>query len=294
MLKRNWRAILTIVGITALTFAAIGLFSALTWHSTALENEATNRSNIHRQYAHDRIEWVCPTLISPPDCIAEANQATRENEREEQDLAAQKITAWWTKVMGIAALIGMALSAVGVWLVKTTFDETRKSNEITKAAQRAWIAAQIKPLNIAPTDTDEIEIWLEIIIKNEGQMAAKGISAAIRAMPQSFENHRPAELRKVRSIADVTNALPPNGTETLQAKAKFPIREVSWLSQFKKYRAIITLVIAYSDGETIETWVVGERRRDDPLANRTWDISIDSTLTENGISWKPYKGRSYT
>lgn len=120
-----------------LTFAAIGLFSALTWHSTALENEATNRSNIHRQYAHDRIEWVCPTSISPPDCIAEANHAARENEREEQDLAAQKITAWWTKVMGIAAMVGMGLSAVGVWLVKTTFEETRKSNDIAHDHQRA-------------------------------------------------------------------------------------------------------------------------------------------------------------
>lgn len=294
MPRSGRNVIVKIAGLTGLSVAGFLVVSSLLSQSVLLEQEATDRSKIYRQDAKNRVIGVCPTAISKPDCIKETNQSARENEREEQDLAAQKVTAWWTKVMGIAALIGMALSAVGVWLVKTTFDETRKSNEITKATQRAWLKAEIKPLSIAPTDTEEIEIWLEIIIKNEGQMAAQRISAAIRAMPQSFENRRPAELRKVRSIADVTNALPPNGVETLRAKARFPASEVAWLSQFKQYRAIITLVIAYSDGETIETWVVGERRRDDPLANRTWDISINSTLTESGISWKPYKGRSYT
>lgn len=144
MLKRNRHAILKNVGIAALTLAAIGLFSAMTWHSTALENEATNRSNIHRQYAHDRIGSVCLTSIAPSDCIAEANQSARENEREEQDLAAQKITAWWTKVMSIAALIGIAVSAAGVYLVKTTFDETRKANDLSAKFQRAWLKVTLK------------------------------------------------------------------------------------------------------------------------------------------------------
>lgn len=68
------------------------------------------------------------------DCIAKANEEWRENERKEQDLIAQQTSAIWTFLMGCAAIIGMALSALGVWLVYTTFDETRKANRIAMRA----------------------------------------------------------------------------------------------------------------------------------------------------------------
>jgi hypothetical protein len=100
MLRDYRGAVTKVAGLALLAFVALGLFAGLSWHSTALENEATNRSEIHRQYANDRLIWV---------------------------LAAQKITAWWTKVMGIAAMIGMALSTATVLLIWTTFRETKRA-----------------------------------------------------------------------------------------------------------------------------------------------------------------------
>jgi hypothetical protein len=137
MLRGRRRNIIKAAGLAALILGAYVLFSLLTQQSASLENEAAYRSDIHRENADYRIVWVCKTAPSQETCISESRQAARENEREEQDLAAQKITAWWTKVMGIAALIGMGLSAVGVWLVKTTFDETKESNRIARQAAKS-------------------------------------------------------------------------------------------------------------------------------------------------------------
>ncbi|MBK6491889.1 MAG: hypothetical protein IPF97_09430 [Sphingomonadales bacterium] len=150
------------------------MYATLSWHSTALENEATQRTEIHRQNAEDRIKWVCGSSITSPDCIAEARQSQRENEREEQDLAAQKVTAWWTKIMGVAALIGMGLSAVGVWLVKTTFDETRRSNEIALASAAHQFSADLK-VESAQIDIMDSAVMLDMTIINSGSTVAHNV-----------------------------------------------------------------------------------------------------------------------
>jgi hypothetical protein len=144
MPRGGWGSVIKVAGLIALV-ALTGLF-LFAWtvpYTRSIEQEATQRSEIYRQNAEDRIKRVCSSAFAKPDCVGETRQAQRENERQEQDLAAQKVTAWWTRVMGVAALIGMALSAVGVWLVKTTFDETRRANTLAKKSQRAIISVKL-------------------------------------------------------------------------------------------------------------------------------------------------------
>ncbi|MBK7285185.1 MAG: hypothetical protein IPI83_13320 [Sphingomonadales bacterium] len=174
MSRSGWGKFAKIAGLTLLICVGYGLYATLSWHSTALENEATQRTEIHRQNAEDRIKWVCGSSITSPDCIAEARQSQRENEREEQDLAAQKVTAWWTKIMGVAALIGMGLSAVGVWLVKTTFDETRRSNEIALASAAHQFSADLK-VESAQIDIMDSAVMLDMTIINSGSTVAHNV-----------------------------------------------------------------------------------------------------------------------
>ena len=47
--------------------------------------------------------------------------------------------------MGIAAIIGLAVSIFGVGLVWITFQETKFANEIAKRDQRAWVRLSAKP-----------------------------------------------------------------------------------------------------------------------------------------------------
>lgn len=85
---------------------------------------------------------------SMTNCVAKANEEWRENERKEQDLVAQQTTAIWTFLMGVAAIVGVTLSALGVYLVWTTFNETRKANEISKSQARASITISDASLRI--------------------------------------------------------------------------------------------------------------------------------------------------
>ncbi|MGF7171522.1 hypothetical protein FHS91_003222 [Sphingobium xanthum] len=67
----------------------------------------------------------------------DASHERRANERDEQDLVAQKRSALWAYIMGAAAVIGMCLSVVGVYLVYTTFQATREANKIGQDALMA-------------------------------------------------------------------------------------------------------------------------------------------------------------
>lgn len=129
-------------GARGVVYALIGLATAglLIWWlvvdlsmvDQAYQHSAADKSDYYRYYADEQIRKNC--LTSPglyePDCAEQAREAAREAQRREQDLAAQNVTAWWTKIMGIAAIIGMALSGVGVVLVWTTFRETKRTNRI--------------------------------------------------------------------------------------------------------------------------------------------------------------------
>lgn len=145
MLRGNRGIVAAVVGLAA-AFGVYFLVADLSSVSRQTQNEATDRANEYGKDAGSYIERRCVRLPLPAgeDCASKADQTARENQRVELDLAAQQISAWWTQVMGVAALIGMGLSAVGVWLVWTTFRETKEANIIARdTAQyqsRAYLA----------------------------------------------------------------------------------------------------------------------------------------------------------
>jgi hypothetical protein len=105
--------------------------------------------------------------------VYESRDKEREYRYNQNDLAAQRKSALWAHIMGLAAVVGMALSALGVWLVKTTFDEARKSNDIARESMerqlRAYISLElIEPINIGV----DMRIICPIYVKNYGQTPA--------------------------------------------------------------------------------------------------------------------------
>lgn len=124
--------------------AAIGLIATLALSGLMLlidsANDAQSRHEESAQryaknYADNATKELerCVTLApeSRSQCESDANEARRKGERDEYDLEAQRITATWTQHMGIAAIIGMAVSIVGVVLVWTTFREAQRSAQIS-------------------------------------------------------------------------------------------------------------------------------------------------------------------
>jgi hypothetical protein len=146
MPRGHRRIVITVAGLAFVASALFLLVRDLSTVDSAYSHAATDAAVKYQRDAHAYIKERCfaPPGLGEIDCASKADEAAREGQRKEQDLAAQNITAWWTKVMGIAALIGMALSAIGVWLVKTTFDETRKANDLAKLHQRARVQVNLE------------------------------------------------------------------------------------------------------------------------------------------------------
>lgn len=117
--------------------------------------EAQHKAADYAEYAAHQKQQACIRIAArepeKEQCFADAQAEyelkTRDNRRDYDDLVAQRKSALWTAIMGMAALIGMALSAIGVFLVKQTFDETRRTNRIAmrenaRATRRAVASAR--------------------------------------------------------------------------------------------------------------------------------------------------------
>lgn len=121
-----------ITGVIAAIIICVCFIGYGLWEGSKYERQADNQSAEYAKYTSQKIAKAC---VGIPDlesikCRYDALDAQREYEHNQRDLIAQRQSALWAYIMGAAAVIGMALSAFGVWLVKATFDETRRGNEI--------------------------------------------------------------------------------------------------------------------------------------------------------------------
>lgn len=74
---------------------------------------------------------------------------------DREDLHAQRIMAWWTRIMGIAAVIGIFLGGISIWLIWRTWDATREAAKISLQTYQAFVSLE-RP-NIVPKLTLEHE-----------------------------------------------------------------------------------------------------------------------------------------
>jgi hypothetical protein len=178
------------------------------WQQSEYKREADQqaRENARNtdQYVRDRCVPLTP--IAQADCTRQARREEQGQTRDAHDLYAQRSMALWTSLMGSAAIIGMALSSIGVFLVWTTFrearrtanasidmvEEARKSTAAAQAsaesslkmanAERAWIFAdefQFGPMENTMLNDERVHNGLAIIphMKNIGRSPATHVKA---------------------------------------------------------------------------------------------------------------------
>jgi hypothetical protein len=124
-----------VIAIILASFSAYWLIDSATNIQSTYENAAKNRADDYSK-RRDVIEKNrCLPLASKEEaaCINQERESARQGYRDEYDLEAQRVTANWTAHMGIAAIIGMAASLIGVGLVFFTFRETQRTAEIAQA-----------------------------------------------------------------------------------------------------------------------------------------------------------------
>lgn len=146
MFGSDWSGISkAIAGLTALVAVVVGAAlwieadSAERHYQIIAEQRAANYANATEE---ERLLKCAILGLSSEDCQTQARETARPEQRDEYDLEAQRIMAAWTRAMGKASLIGVAVVLIGLGLIFVTFRETRRaaSAAVSSAhADRAWI-----------------------------------------------------------------------------------------------------------------------------------------------------------
>jgi hypothetical protein len=171
----DWYQRLTyrLVAITLFLLAVLTV--AVSW------NYGLNQERLYEQeaiQAHaDYTKYSCQQINQAEEILSTTEQPLREpctpnenaqqendNRRNYADLVAQRSSALWAKIMGIAALIGMGLSAVGVALVWITFKETQKTNEITATVSRPILRAYVQMMSDPQTENEPLNLTWRVIV----------------------------------------------------------------------------------------------------------------------------------
>lgn len=170
-LSKAWRIALSLALAATIAGSSVGWGL---WQQAEYERKAQHRSAEHARDASNYIRNHCiaSSILDKIDCATKARDEHRSYQRNEQDLVAQKTSALWTMIMGWAATFGMVLSAVGIYLVWTTFAETRRANEIAREAQRPWVRLGIMEEGSLRIEADKITLIVDMLLENFGSAPA--------------------------------------------------------------------------------------------------------------------------
>jgi len=235
-----------IAAILCTVIIVLGLFQ-----SAEYERQADNK---RAEYAKCTGEKVAQTCIGIPPierlrCVNDAFEAKRDYETNQYDLEAQRKSALWAYIMGAAAVIGMALSAVGVWLVKTTFDETRTANNIAIEVNRAWIGFSPIENGHLTIKKDSIDYRISVSLNNHGgrpAVNAQGwIMAYLNQSPNADLKRIAIETVKIGEGEGHVVTVFPNQKEELHLAAKQSLKGLM------SAQIVFVIVVAYRDAATL-------------------------------------------
>lgn len=189
MYDSHWRQFLKdrggliLTSSMALAFMAVTIMTGVSLQWETNYDAARNSAN-YAEDARNDVAAKCGALTGQArnDCSDEINDAARENQREEGDLAAQQTMALWTAVMGGMAVVGVSLSGIGVYLIWQTWGETQnaakagqEANRIALSTQRPWINFDIRVWRFTFAE-GVASIKLMVEAKNDGNSPAQRVS----------------------------------------------------------------------------------------------------------------------
>ena len=193
--SRSANRLAWLVGGSLILLAIAGLTIGLSQQGR-YQQIANDQTDKYARYADEKAGQACQivTGIEQSRCLSDAKrtaeQETSDKQREYDDLVAQQTSALWTAIMGVAAITGMILSVIGVWLVYATFRETRRTaNEAMRTADlaegshRSFLEGERGHIKFSYADCDErgghIKIYLHL--RNNGKSHVEVTGLAIDA-----------------------------------------------------------------------------------------------------------------
>lgn len=156
----NWLLIACIVLLVAAWSVAVWGISAQNAYQSA---KGDNRA---QHYYGDTYDPECsrvPFLFD--DCAPGYVETEQERKTAEYDLAAQNRMADWTAVLVLVSIFGTALSIVGVFLIYSTFQETKRTADAArranKLARRAFTADQRPWIKLSDIQAAKVQLDAE-------------------------------------------------------------------------------------------------------------------------------------
>jgi hypothetical protein len=168
----------------ALLLVAVGVGIGYGLVQTARYDESARHQAA--DYAKRTRESACKglpvaTVQQQRRCLDEKENGQRladyDKQRDYDDLVAQKTSALWTMLTGIGALAGLAMSLIGVWLVYTTFRETKRGADAAHDANRPWIKLEVATEGLLTLNKEGAQLELTLKLTNLGNSPALHVNA---------------------------------------------------------------------------------------------------------------------
>ena len=229
------------------------------------ERRAHDAATEYARYAQAEIEDTCRRKSEPErsDCARDAIASARQAQTQAHDLYAQQTVALWTTVMSVAAIIGVLLSTIGIYLIYATFQQTVRGARWAGVGARHSHRALTHMRRVADSElrpylfVEKVEFeertggWHQVTVwfKNFGKIPARRISVISRCYVADDITDPPPPWISMTPI-DAGLAAPGHHRRTFDS---FLLLEDMFTS-FEDQRYVI-LRIKYSywnDDETIE------------------------------------------
>lgn len=169
------------------------------------------------------------------ECIRQVVETGNEHQRAERDLSAQQEMARWAFYMLAVSSAGLVITAVGIYYVRDTLIETRKSVQVTREIGEAQVRAY---LSIRPTVIPSMEgapldhrRSFEVEIENAGLTPARNVNAVVYAdwLPRNLPSPCPnlVRMRDGSTQADLTIA----AGSSISASAETKLTDLDFLTK---------------------------------------------------------------
>lgn len=227
-MPRGYRGAIYAIGLIVLALLSGGtaywLISEANQLQRIYQQEAKAEADRYTSNADIAAESRCLSL--PPQaqrqCQAEESDATRQGRRDEYDLEAQRTMAVWTRYMGIAAIIGMAVGIFGVGLIFVTFRETRRAATSAQKTHDAFVAVERPRLIARARDCYYEPDKRRVIVRIEAENIGKSTAYVQRIMWEQMPNHAmPGRLHQQTEAALAIHTLATQTVAALESAEAF-------------------------------------------------------------------------
>lgn len=190
--KALWNRLVVYVGSVLIALAFSSIVVGIVWTLAASHAEYdVDAKHYAETYSADEAYKLYQKCNSPDpriqaECIAAAVETTRDHQRNEENLKAQRETANWAYAMTWIAFFSLLATFGGIFFVRENLLEMQKGRAVTERAvrvserainiaERPWLSVSVKIASPLVFRDEEGTIAFDFIVINHGKTPATAV-----------------------------------------------------------------------------------------------------------------------